>query len=708
MKRHKFLFGLLMSGLFLFTMCTPKTANKTSSTPEDFRKHAPEAGPAPQIKIGKYDLFSMANGLKVIVVENHKLPQVSFQVFVDAPPVQEGEAAGFVSMAGDMLSRGTTSRTKAEIDEAVDFIGASFSSGASGLYGSCLTKHKEALLEIMSDVLLHPSFPREEFEKLKKQTLSGLAQAKTDPNTIANNVSSVLNYGKDHPYGEVQTEESTEKISLDLCKNYYNTFFKPNISYLVVVGDINAAEAKELAEKYFADWKDGDVPALQYKDPQPPSSARVCFVDKPGAVQSVINVTYPVEFTPGNPDAMPARVMNTIFGGYFRSRLNDNLREDKAYTYGARSYLSSDPLIGEFKAYASVRNEVTDSSLVQFLYEMNRLRTEPVGEEELRLVKNYLSGSFGRSLERPQTIARFALNIARYHLPENYYETYLERLEAVTAEQVMAMAQKYLHPDKAYLLVVGNKGEVAGKLSPFDSDGTIEFYDAFGNPVQASAGEVPAGMTAEKVIENYLQAIGGKDKLASIKNADMYMGTAMGGMQLELRRVVVLPDKFYFTVNMGDQVVQMQLVNGDKGVIGNMGQTQPMDEETLAEVKKEITLFDETKYLGDNYQLALDGMEMVDGKPAYQITVTHPNGDKTVLYFDKASGLKLREVEFQDVGTGEPVPVVQNFSDYREVAPGIMMPFKLQIAGAGPQPMELTMMNIILNEEIDDALFEIK
>ena len=708
MKKTLLSMGFL--SILLFTMCTPKTGNITGKMPdEDFRKHAPEPGPAPQIKIGQYEMFSMPNGLKVIVVENHKLPKVSFQVFVDAPPVAEGDAAGFVDMAGEMLSRGTESRSKAEIDEAIDFIGASFSSRGNGLYGSALTKHKEALLEIMSDVLLHPSFPKEEFEKLKKQTLSGLAQAKTDPNAIASNVASVLNYGKQHPYGQIQTEESTEKISLDLCKNYYNTFFKPNTSYLVVVGDINGMEAKQLAQKYFGSWQKGEVPDLQYPDPPAPDQARVCFVDKPGAVQSVINFTYPVEFTPGNPDAMKARVMNTIFGGYFRSRLNNNLREDKAYTYGARSYLSSDPLIGVFRAYASVRNEVTDSSITQFLYEMNRLRTEKVGEEELRLVKNYLAGSFGRSLERPQTIARFALNIARFQLPQNYYETYLERLEAVTAEDVMAMAQKYLHPDAAYLLVVGNKGEVADKLSAFDADGQIEFYDAFGNPVRASAGKVPEGMTAKQVILNYIKIVGGKEKLESIKTLDMNINTNMGGMSIEMRKVVALPDKYYFEVSSGGQTMQQQIVNGEQGIMKNgMGAVQPIEGEDLKDLKKEIYISEELNFLQEGYQLSLDGLEMIDGKPAYQVSVTQPDGKKFIVYYDQTSGLKVRKVNFQNVGTGEPVPIVENYSDYRDTEQGIKMPFQMEVSGMGPQPMRLKILNISLNGKPDETLFQIK
>ncbi|MFQ5448560.1 MAG: M16 family metallopeptidase, partial [Saprospiraceae bacterium] len=345
---------------------------------DDFRKTAPKPGPAPHIELGEAEQFTLDNGLRVIVVENHKLPRVSFQIFVDVPPFLEGEQAGYASIAGQLLNKGTESHTKAEIDAAVDFIGASLRTSAKGVTGSCLTKHKDKLLNLMSEVLLTPTFPEDEFEKIKKQTLANLAQNKDDPNAIAANVSSVLRYGKDHPYGEVQTEESTEKITVETCKSYYGTYFKPNISYLIVTGDISANEVKQLAPKYFGSWQKGEVKKVHFDSPAKPAATELDFVDKTGAVQSVINITYPVNLKPGAPDALPAKVMNTILGAYFSSRLNANLREDKAYTYGARSRLNSDTYAGSFTASASVRNEVTDSALTQFLLELNKLRNEEV------------------------------------------------------------------------------------------------------------------------------------------------------------------------------------------------------------------------------------------------------------------------------------------------------------------------------------------
>ncbi|MEK7256443.1 MAG: pitrilysin family protein, partial [Bacteroidota bacterium] len=423
---------------------------QTAFSQEDFRKNAPKPGPAPRIELGKAEQWTLKNGLKVIVVENHKLPRISFQIFVDAPPVLEGEAAGYVDMAGQLLTKGTTTKTKSQIDEAVDFIGASLSSDANGVNGTCLSKHRVKLLELMSDVLLNPTFPEEEFVKLKKQTLSALAQAKDDPNTIAGNVGATLRNGKKHPYGEVESEATIDKVTSEKCKAYFQTYFKPGISYLVVTGDITAAEVKKLATKYFGDWKQAPVNKETFPHPKKPATTQVDFVDKTGAVQSVVYITYPVEFKPGQEDAIKADVMNTVLGAYFSSRLNANLREDKGYTYGAGSRLVNDPVIGNFRASASVRNEVTDSSITQFLLEINKLKSEEIGDAEMNMVKNVMTGNFARSLEDPATVARFTLNTARFNLPADYYHTYLERLSKVTKQGVLAMAKKYLTPENAH------------------------------------------------------------------------------------------------------------------------------------------------------------------------------------------------------------------------------------------------------------------
>ena len=703
MKR--ILYFLLIMSLG-FAACTPKTGEKTSAG-EEFRKTAPAPGPAPMVELGTYDQFQLDNGLKVIVVENHKLPRVSFQLFVDAPEVHEGDLAGFIDMAGQLLTKGTKDRSKADIDAAIDFMGASLSSSGSGMFGSCLTKHTDGLLEVMADVLMHPTFPKEEFDKLKKQTLSGLAMDKNDPNSIANNVENVLNFGKDHPYGNIQTEASTEKISVDVCKAYYQTYFRPNISYLVVVGDITPAQAKDLANKYFAQWEKRPVQKLEYPTPNAPDQARVAFVDKAGAVQSVIHVTYPLDLKPGSPDAVKASVLNTALGGYFGSRLMSNLREDKAYTYGARSAIDNDPLVGYFRAFASVRNEVTDSAMTQFLYELDRIRTEPVPAAELEMVKNYMSGGFARSLESPQTVARFALNTVRFNLPADYYATYLERLDAVTADDVLAMAKKYIHPDKAYLLVVGNKTQVSEKLLPFDKDQKIDFFDSFGNPLPDEGMELPEGLTANQVIEDYITALGGSDAVSKVQSLKLEMSADSPMGKLEVTNHWVRPNQFLNTFGMGGNVMQKLIFDGENGQTVAMGQVQPLDEETLATLKEDaFSCFGEMNYSKQGYQLELVGIEMLEGQKAYRIDVKSPSGSEKTLYFLTENSLKVREMEDRE-GPGQTITVITDFADYKKVD-GVMIPYQQTITGVMPVPLKMMLDKVEINGAVDPSTFNIQ
>jgi zinc protease len=692
--------------VFLLAGCSPKTGEKSAVGQESFRNQPPKPGPAPKIEVGDYERFTLDNGLEVIVVENHKLPRVSFQVFVDAPEVQEGELAGFIDMAGQMLMRGTDNRTKAEIDQAVDFMGASLSSSSSGLFGSCLTKHKEGLLDIMSDVLLNPAFPEEEFEKVKKQTLSGLALSKDDPNTIASNVGQVLRFGKEHPYGNIQTEQSTEKIALEVCKSYYEAYFRPNISYLVVVGDITVDEAKSLAQKHFGSWTQAKVAETFYDMPQKPKEARVAFVPKEGAVQSVIQINYPVDLQPGTDEAIKAYVLNTLLGGYFNSRLNLNLREGKGYTYGARSSLSPDELAGEFRAYASVRNEVTDSSMMAFLEELNKIRTELVTEDELQIVKNYITGSFARSLESSQTIARFALNTARYDLPQDYYTTYLEKVASVTREELLALAKKYVTPDEAYLLVVGNKKEVAETLTQFDADGEIEMYNYFGEPIEESNLEIPEGVTAQTIISDYLMATAG-DKLDQLKGmrAVMTAETPMGAM--EMKRVVQEPGQLLAEVAIGGNVMQKQVLNGEKGAMVAMGQSQPIEGDELKSMQMEAYLFGEKRYLAENsgYELSLEGIEKVEGTDCYKIVVTDPMGESHTDYYAVETSLKIRETAVRE-GNGQTITMIQDYLEYADFD-GVTYPKVIQMSGMMPMPMKMEMQSVEWNPELDESTFQV-
>lgn len=690
---------------FLLTSVLSCLLSITVLAQEDFRKNPPEPGPAPQIELGDYEQFTLDNGLQVIVVENHKIPRVSFQVFVDVPLHREEEYAGVSTMAGQLLRTGTTSRSKSEIDEAVDFIGASFNTSSRGMFGAGLTKHQDALLDIMTDVLYNPSFPEDELEKLKKQTISNLASQKDNPGAIASNVSQVLRYGKDHPYGELTTEETVENIDLEKCKNYYETYFKPNISYLVIVGDINTEEAKTIAEKYFGQWERGEVEKNDFDMPESPEDPQIAFVDKTGAVQSTINITYPLQLRPGTQEAITARVLNGVLGSSGTSRLFVNLREDKGFTYGAYSQIEDDPYVGYFSASADVRNEVTDSSVTEFLYEMERIAEEPVPEEEIEAVKAKLAGAFARGLESPQTIARYALNTARYDMPGDFYQNYLKRLSEVDGEAIAKAARQYINPEAAHIIVVGNKDEVAEKLTAFDADGEVTFYDMYGNVVEASA-EMPVSVTAEEVIKGYLQAIGTREKLATVKDVKMTMKTSVQGMEMQMTRKQKRPDKFSMSVEVNGMVMQEQRFDGEEGVMIAQGQKQQMDGEQLEAMASQAIPFLEATYLEDGYTLELKGVEKVNGGDAYKILVTRPTGDKVTEFYDAETNYKIREVQTQDGPQGQ-MTITNDFSDYKEVA-GILWPHTMTTSGLMPMPLKLEVTGIEVNKGIDDSEFEVE
>ncbi len=716
MKFYNIIF--IIAGVCLFSNCTPKVADTVIETKEEmveevvtesWRSISPSAGPARQVKMGEYNVFDMDNGLKVIVVENHKLPRVSYQLSFNNLALVEGEQAGYVSFAGDMLSRGTKTRTKADIDKETDQIGATLSTGSSFVFGSSLTKHQDKLLDVMSDVLLNPSFKQEEFEKVKKQTLSGIQQSTDDPNTIATNVAGIVNYGADHPYGEVITQETVNAIKIAQCKKYYNTYFKPNNAYLTIVGDITQAEAKATAEKYFGKWKKGAVPELEYEMPQRPSEPKVAFSNKEGAVQSVIRITYPIEMKPGSEEALHSSVMNSVLGGgVFLGRLMQNLREDKAYTYGARSSLGPDRLVGSFNAFASVRNEVTDSSIVEFIYEMDRMVNEPISNNDLLLAKNSLAGSFARSLESPQTLARYAQNIVRFDLPENHYETYLERLDKVTISDVQNIARKYVTSSNANIVVVGNKDDVAEKLLRFDGDGEIDYYDAFGKKIEISTEALPSDITPKSVIGNYIETIGGEKNWNNLKSLEVHYGMEIMGMAAGVDIYKKAPNMAAMKVGTDAITFQEQVFDGTKAMNSVQGQQQVVTEGPVYDqIKSLAVMVDQTLYMSDGYKTELKGLDNVNGESCYKLGIESPIGSKSTEYYSTKTGLLLRSVESEEVAPGQTITVTQDFTDYQDFG-GFKFAGKITSTGMGPAPIEMVLKDVKVNETIDDALFMIK
>jgi zinc protease len=668
------------------------------------RSMRPKAGPAPEIQMGTAQSFVTSNGIKVYVVENHKLPVVSYSIDFDIRPELQGDMVGFKDFLGDLLTAGTKTKSKDQFNQELDMLGARLSIGSEGIFMQSLKKNSDKLLALATEVLTEPRFSQEELDKLKKQAKSGLAQQQDDPEAMSQNITSILNFGKNHPYGEVMTEKSVENITLDRCKKYFETYFRPNVAYMAIVGDITLAEAKAQVEKNFAKWQKKDVPRATYPTPKPTKGAAVAIVNKSGAVQSVIDVTYPIDMKPGHPDEIKLKVANGILGGGSTGRLFQNLREQKAWTYGSYSSFRTDelPNAGSFSATANSTTSASDSSVAEIIKEMNKLRTEKVSKEELEGYKNYMAGTFALGLEDPKTLARYAINEKKYNMPKDYYKNYLKNVEAVTAEDVMTVANKYITPGVANITVAGDKKQIADKMKQF---GPVTIYDLYGNVEKDEpAKAVPANLSASDVVKKHIAATGGETAWNKIKDMTMEMTTEMQGMTISIKTIRKAPNKLLLDVNGMGMSLQKIVFDGTKGYMSSPGQKKDLEGDEIKEYEDEAYMSKDLGYLSSTFKLNLLGIEKVDGKEAYQIEVTKPNGDKVTEYYDVASGYKVKTSATSDTPQGSMTQTTY-YSDYKEGAGGLKYPNMIK-QNMGPQMMEMKLKSVEVNTNVSDDTFK--
>jgi len=453
-----------------------------NSQPLD-RSIQPKAAPANEIKIKDAQTFTLDNGLKVFVVEDHKLPQLYYSFRFDIDDKIYGEKAGVTEIFSKVAGTATTTMTKDELNRAFDLIGAAFAFTNKNGYVSGLTKYHGKMIELFADVILNPVFTDEEFDLAKSQTISELDYISADAKQMVQIVAQILMNGKNHPHGEMMTRESIENITVADLEEYYNTFIAPNAARLVIVGDITLAQAKADTEKYFGKWKKREVPKFEYETPKFPEISRVAFVHKEGAVQSEVKICYPLDRKPYGGDSFETNIMAQILGGGASGRLFQNLREKHGYTYGCYNTLQDDDVIGFYSAHASVRGEITDSAVQQILFEMNRIVDSTVTQKDLDGAKAFFMGDFGRSLQRSSTLANFAIALEKYDLPADFFKNYLKKIDAVTVEGVQWAAKKYILPQNAWIVVVGDK-KYAASLKQFATDGKVEIYDMYANLIE--------------------------------------------------------------------------------------------------------------------------------------------------------------------------------------------------------------------------------
>lgn len=661
------------------------------------RSKMPEPGPDPVVKLGKAEKFKLDNGLTVIMVENHKLPRVSATLSIDNKPYSEGNKAGVSSMMGSLLGRGTSSISKDEFNEKVDFIGANVSFFSSGASARSLKKYFPEVLGLMADGVKNSTFSKEEFDKEKKVTFENLKSQEKDLSTIARRVENVLVYGKNHPFGEFTSKETVNNITLQDVKDNYNTYYKPNNAYLIIVGDFKTKTLKKTVKNLFSDWQKGTIPVQTYSTPQNVDNTEINFVNVPTATQSEIAVVNTVDRTLGDKDYYAALLANKILGGGGSARLFNNLREDKAYTYGSYSSISQSRTenAAKFRAYAKVRNMVTDSAIVEILKEINKIRYKKVTAKELNDAKEEYIGGFVMDVQRPSTAASFALNIARYNLPEDFYANYIENINAVTLDDVQNAAIKLFKGNKARIMVTGKGIDVLKNLEK--TDYVIKYFDKEGNPTvkPPMTLPIPDGMTAETVVNKYFEAIGGKDKVMEVKTTMMVANATIQGTPLVMTMKAAAPNKTSQEISVMGNTMQKTVFNGETGYSEARGQKMDMQPAQIEEAKKGNALFSDLQYVSGE----LVRIEPIEGKNAIVLKY-----NDTEVFYDMASGLKIKQVKTTKTPDGKEIKTPTNYSDYKEVN-GIKFPHSIAIK-SGPMNLDFIVKEIKVNEGVSDADFE--
>tara|TARA_B100001109_G_scaffold117961_1_gene96156 strand:- start:697 stop:2829 length:2133 start_codon:yes stop_codon:yes gene_type:complete len=670
------------------------------------RSVQPKQGKTPTIDLKKPSIFTLKNGLTVIVVENKKLPTFSLRISIDNPPTSEGDKSGLSQLSNALFGEGSKNIPKDEFNEEVDYLGASISMGMGFAYANGLSKHKERIFELLSDASLNPNFTKDELDKEKDKLITGLKSEENSPAAIAQRVRGILTYSKDHPYGEFTTENSINNISVKDLEENYNTMFRPNNAYMVVSGDVELEEIKDLVSKHFKNWKSSKKKvSSNIKSPKDVSTTEINFVDMPDAVQSELTVLNITDIQTNSEDHHAALVTNYILGGAFNSYLNMNLREENGWTYGARSSIARNKWTSAtFRASTSVRNAVTDSAVVETLKEINKIRDEFVTDEMLASAKAKYLGNFIMSTENKSLLADFAVNIKSLNLPDDFYETFIEKIDAVSKEDVKRIANKYLKPKNLRIIVVGKGVDVADKLENINYEGSllpVKYFNKVGEQIEKPvfAKEIDASLTVKSIFDKHLNAIGGIEKINSVTSISVTAAVTIPGAPFKPNAILKekAPNKSSMEMsvpNMG--TLMTQKFNGEEGYIEQMGQKIPYEDEQKNDQKEKLGLFEETYLNADNCEIV--SLSPIDGKDVYKIKVK----DNTFRFYDSSTGLLIMTEETTKA-MGNDVTTTTKFSDYKEVD-GVKFAFKTEII-TGPQTIVIEADQVIVNEEIPDDFF---
>jgi len=430
------------------------------------------------------------------------------------------------------------------------------------------------------------------------------------------------------------------------------------------------------------------------------SKTEINFIDMPNAVQSNVAVVNVAHLKMGHPDYFATRLANKIFGGGSQGRLFQNLREDKGYTYGAYSgFGSNERTATTFKSSAKVRNMVTDSSIVEILKESKLFKTNKVSEKELQDAKASYVGNFVMALESPATAANYALDIVIKDLPENFYETYLQKINAVTVDDIQRVANTYFKPENARIIVVGKALDVLPNLEKLSIP--IKYFDKEVNSTSKPemTRPIPDGVSVKTITDKFLNAVGGMDKISKVNSTFSVAEATIQGISLIMSSKSMAPNKTAVIISGMGQVLSKSVFNGETGYIEQQGLRTEMDEKQLEKSRSNVIPFPELGFANDP-EVSLTQIEVIDGKDAYVLK----KGDDTTIYYDVETGLKLKMMASVEAAGGQTIEQTFTFEDYKEIE-GILFPFKMGMT-VGPQHFDFKVKEIRLNRDVVESDFE--
>ncbi|MGE8528206.1 M16 family metallopeptidase [Chryseobacterium rhizosphaerae] len=644
----------------------------------------PKPGPTPAINIAQPKTFQLSNGLTVMVVENNKLPRVNTTLSMDRPPYYEGNIAGVSHLMAEQLDNGTTNLSKDEFNKKVDFLGANISFSSTGATSNSLSKYFPEVLGLMADAIVNPKFSAEEIQNAKERIIEGLKADEKNASSIASKVSNALIYGKNTSRGEFETVESINKIQLADVQNIYNKYYTPDNAYLVIVGDVKFDQVKPLIEKAFGNWKKSNTKFAALEPASNLSKTEVNVVDVPTAVQSVLSVSNLNSLKMKDPNYFPATIANYILGGGGEARLFMNLREKNGFTYGAYSSMTASKYSPEFSAETSVRNEVTDKAVKELMNELNAIST--VKPEELENAKAKLKGSFIMSLEKPETIARFAVNQKIQNLPSDFYTNYLKSIDKVTAADVSNAVKTTILPNQSRIFIAGKASDISEGLEKLGYP--VKYFDKEANPVaKPAAQKVDTSVTIASVADKYINAIGGLAAVQKVTSITADATTKLQGMDMSMKLTQAKGGKMAMDMKMMGNTIQKIIFDGKDGYAETQGQKVPLNDKQKASMA-EPELFPELTFAkSSDFKLA--GIEKYNNEDSYVI-----KGAKQTYYYSVKTGLKTGEIK---MGEGGAIPT--SFADYKDVS-GVKFPFTI-IQNMGGMEINMTVQSYVLNQAKD-------